>query len=331
MTMVAMLGRRKKVPEVVGIHVGRSALTVVRTGLGPDRVELRQLFHAPLPRAFAAWPTETARSVLQEARKAVNLKVDTVRLTLCGDLAPAHFFMLPSSPDRGELDKTIKQQLADKWGQQAGELVSRHVTLETRGDRSRVCCISIPLERLRLILASLAEIGCLVDSVESECVTVSNLVGGRSDNGSPIGVLNLSPAWGEIHVVRRDRIALSRSICRADDKGNGSGAEDALDWTAPPPGGEASVAHGALGHLCVEANKTLDYFELELMAPAVRRVFLIGEAANTPQLADTLSDQLDLTVEAFESGESLEDRTGAYAPTLHSLAVAAATGEGRAL
>ncbi len=324
-----MFGREKKAHDVIGIHVGRTSLTIARIVKPSGPVEVRQLFRTALPRALSAWPMDLVRAALVEARKQVTMKAERIHLTLPSDLAPSYFFVVPSL--KGEqLDNAVKLQLENKWGNQCGELSYQFQMLEKRGEQYRMFAASMPLERLRLVVSSFAEINCPIDLVEVEGVSVSNLVSALVSGNSPVAVLHLCSSWGEIHVLRRDRVALSRPITRLEsDSGRPEGG-DAPPAQAEPKPDDPAAALGSsyLERICREANKTLDYFEIELLSPAVERLFLIGEAASAPGLADLLARQLELKVEILDTGDAVSDSTGHYEPTRHGLAVAVAAGEG---
>ena len=323
-----MFGRRKKIPEVVGIHVGRTTLTFVRVIKHPDRVEIRQLFHTALPRALSAWPADAVRQALLEAKKKINLKADEVRLSLPSDLAPNHFLLVPSTKQE-QLDSAVKLQLEHKLGNQCGQLSYQFQVLEKRGEQYRVFCTSLPTERLRVILASFADINCPVDLVEVESVSVANLVASRITGTSPVAVLHICSDWSEIHVLRRGQVALSRPIPKLENDVDRAGETVPQDSSGELAPGSPAAALGSwyLDRISREANKTLDYFEIELLLPAVERLWLIGEAASLAGLDDILAQQLAVKVEVLGPGGSIDDATKQYDPVRHSLAVAAAVGE----
>jgi Tfp pilus assembly PilM family ATPase len=329
------LGRKKKNPEPLGIHVGRTRLTIVRVAENDDGVtEILELFSRELNRDEAGWPVELIRSTLADARREVNLKAKDARMTVASDLAPSHFLVLPVM--KGEkLSNAVKLQLQNKWGNDGSDLSFQYQPLEKRGDRCRVFAPSIPTERLRLLLGSFAEVNCPIDSMEVEGVSLANLMvrTGLLD-GAPISAIQVEPAWGEIYLFRRKQVVLSRPIPKQEGDFTSSGEHAAVD--ADPeenqPGGSETadpadrLGSVYLGRVAREANKTLDYFEIELLSPPVERLFLIGEAADTPGLAEFLAGHLELAVEALGDSDHIHDTTGAYEPALHALAVAAAAG-----
>lgn len=321
-----MFRRKKKDPEAVGIHVGRSSLTLVRVVKHRDQAEVRQLFHVPLPRGLSLWPVDAVRVALAEAKRQVGAKVDEVRLTLPDDLAPSYFLMMPSL-NGSELDSAIKFQLEGLWGNQAGELRYQSHVLEKRGDRCRVFCASIPMERLRLIIESFSEARFPIDAVEVEGVSAANLAS-RVYHTAPIAVLNICPDCAAIHVIHRNRIAVSRPIPRLEAASEGTDGSPANEpEPAPAERQQGAVGGPYLDRIVRESNKTLDYFEVELLSPPVKRMLLIGESASAPGLAEALSQRLEVTAEVPDLSESIADSTGEYDPARHSLAVAAAVGE----
>jgi Tfp pilus assembly PilM family ATPase len=84
-----------------------------------------------------------------------------------------------------------------------------------------------------------------------------------------------------------------------------------------------------VAQIVAEANKSLDYFEIERLADAVERVLLLGENARQPALIETLERDLELpvsplTLDAADGGRRQTDATGRFDWAHHSLALAAA-------
>ena len=324
-----LLPRKKTTPETVGIHIGRDMLTIVRVAKLPAKTEVRQLYREPLPRLPTIWPADLVADALRSAKKTMDLKVDEARMTLASDLAPSHFLVMP--PMKGEqLKDAIKLQIQNKSDNAASDLSYQFHVLEKRRERCRVFVPSIPTERLRLILGSFLEVNCQIDSIEVEGVSFANLLAhAQFSENAPIAVLLIGRTWGEIFIFRRGKIVLSRPVSKSDaDAGSTDGVTSAgaaaveLDLDGDNEGMDATH----LGHLVRETNKTLDYFEIELLAPAVERLFVAGEGSDAPGLAGFLHEQLELHVSALDSGDGIEDTTGEYEPAIHGLAVAAAMG-----
>jgi len=327
-----LLSRKSKTPEALGIHISRDALTVARVARFSDHTKVLQLFSDSLPRDPGGWPVERVREKLAAARKSIGFKIEKARVTLPSDLAPTHFFMVPIM--KGEqLRNALKIQIENKWGNAAADLRYEFVTLEKRGERCRVFAPSIPMERLRLILESFAAVNCPLDVVEVEGVSVANLAAycGLAD-GAPVGVLQLAPQWAEIYILRRRKTVLSRAIMKLEDDPNRPEDEGPPSDSDEADGGAHAtpdVASSYLGRVAREANKTLDYFEIELLLPAVERLILLGGTAEAPGLSAFLEKELELQVDVLDTGSRIQDKTGEYEPARHGLAVAAALGEQR--
>ncbi len=322
--------RKDVIPEALGIHVGREAVTIVRVAKLPGRIEIKAVYSEPMSRLPGVWPADVVAETLRAARKSVDLRAPDARITLASDLAPTHFLVLP--PMKGEqLRDAIKLQLQNEGGDNAADLSYQVQVLEKRRERCRILVPSIPTERLRSILGSFLETNCHLDSMEVEGVSFANLLAHAqvSDN-APVAVLLIGSNWGEIFIFRRNKIVLSRPISKLEaDSGSAaeagvthSGADDIPDLGDT----DGPLDPTTLGHLVREANKTLDYYEIELLSPAVERLYVAGEAADTPELLRFLGEQLELHAVALDSGERVEDTTGEYEPTRHGLAVAAAIG-----
>jgi len=325
-----MLHRSKKSQQVLGIHVSRSALTLARVLRHPDALEITQLFHEPLPRDPGTWPADRVGAVLRLAKRSVNMNAEQAHITLASDLAPNHFFTMPAmKPD--QMANAVKLQLENKWGSAGSELCFEFKAFEKRGERCRVFAPSIPLETLHQILASFLAVKCRIDLLEVEAVSVTNLlVHCDLVSSAPVAVLDVGPEASEIHIVRRKRVVLSRSIAKPeneaikiDDDPVAPRKEESVGTPVEGVGLDPNYA----GRLSREANKTLDYFEIELLAPPVERMLLIGEASGSPALVSYLGQELDLTVRPVGAGNRIQDRTGQFEPALHAVAAAAAAGE----
>jgi len=326
-----VIGRRNKAPEVLGIHVGRETLTIARVAKRNGDAELLQLAHEPLTRDPGGWPVELVAEKLRKAKKTVNLRAEEAKITLSSDLAPTCFFVMP--PMKGEqLDEALKLQLHNKWGNSGSELSYDFDIVEKRGERCRIFAPSIPTERLRLILGSFLDVNCMIDWMEVEGVSLANLLVYVGLAGAkPVGALHVGSNWAEIHIVRRKRIVLSRPIDKLEN-------ESSQTDNATQPRAQAG-AHGTeaespgpsssyMGRVAREANKTLDYFEIELLSPAVERLILVGQTADSARLPGFLAEELELEVDTLDTGQRIHDATGQYQPNVHGLAVAAAIGEG---
>lgn len=326
-----MFGRRKDRQEILGVHVGRDALTVVRVVKRPGAAEVTGVFHEPLQRNPSTWPVERVSAALRHARRGLNMRAEEVRMTLASDLAPASFLILPSV--KGEqLANAVKLQLENKRGNTGADLCFEVIVLEKRGERCRVFAPCLPRETLRLILTSFLEVNCPVDTMEVEAVSLTNLlVQCGLTSTDPIAALDVGPGGSEIHIIRRKKIALSRPISRPEADA-AKGEEDGKVASAPAPaenGGNGTGLNAAYSARIVrEANKTLDYFEIELLSPPVTRLLLFGEGAAAPELPPMLARDLELEVGLLETGTTLKDETGQFEPTRHGLAAAAALGEG---
>jgi hypothetical protein len=325
-----LLKRNQEAPEVLGIHVGRNTLTVARIAKRPGVTRLLQLFHADLPRDPGGWPVQLAGEVLKRARRTVNLRCDEAHVTLAGDLAPSQFFLMPSM-GRDQLENALKLKLEEKWGKVAAGLCYEIQTVEKRGDRCRVFAASMLSELLRCVLGSLAEVNCHVDVMEVEPITAANLLAycGLSRN-APIAVLSIAHNWSEIAIVRHKKVVLTRAIPKVEDEDAGIEAD-----AGPRLGGEIlplgddvpPLDPSYLGRVALEANKALDYFEIELLSPAVERLILTGRAARVDRLAPLIGDELQLACGPLDTEGKIEDETGDYDPPRHGLAVGAAIGE----
>ncbi|MFW6157816.1 MAG: hypothetical protein ACOC8E_00490 [Planctomycetota bacterium] len=319
-----LLQRKKSVPRIMGIHVGRQALTLARIVVKDGVIVVRELFRELLPREPGGWPVEKVSTLLRRAKRQISLKSDVTRLTVCSDLAASHYFILP--PLKGEqLDSAVKLKLENKLNNSASEMSYQSATVERHGERCRVFATSIPTQKLRLILGSFLEASCPVDSMEVEGVSVTNLLA-RAElvNGRPIGVMQINPDWSEVYIVVHKKLTLSRPILKLEP------AAAAADDSDPPGSQPKDDPEGPSSHYLArivrEANKTLDYFEIELLSPAVERLLLFGQSALLAELPDYLAQQLELDVSVLGKVGALEDETGEFEPTLHSLAVAAAAG-----
>lgn len=323
-----MFGRRKKAPEVVGIHVGRNTLTIIRVVRNAGEPEVVELFSESLPRDPSGWPVERVGDTLRKAKKVMNLKAEEAKITVSSDLAPSDFLVVP--PMRGEqLENACKLQLESKWADTGSSLCYQFQVLDKRGERCRVFAPSIPTERLRLILASFLEVNCCIDSMEVEGVSLANLMLYCGLAGTtPLGALQVSPNWGEIYIVSRRRLALSRPVTKLEtDVGKlENDAADSVPVDLSAEDGTVTLSSGYLGRIAREANTTLDYFEIELLSPAVDSLVLFGDAAEVAGLPGFLAQELELEVSLLDTGEKIQDSTGQYEPTLHGLAVAAAIG-----
>lgn len=327
-----MLGKKeKKIQESIGIHVGRRSLTIVRIAKPPGQIEIKQLFHTQMARPLSTWPHEIVAEALGKMKHDVNLKIERVNLTLPSDIAPNHFLMVPSVKD-DQLDGVVKLQLANKWSAQEGELSYQFQVLEKRGDRYRMFTASIPLVRLKQILHSFGAVKLPIDLVEVESVSAANLVSYCRTVNATTAILNICPDWAEMTILRRDRVALSRPILKFEHDGaadTNPGTGSTVTTVATPKGEDPNNVLGAwyLDRVGREINKTLDYFEVELLCPRVERLLLIGEAASVAGLDKLLAQRLDIDVEVLDTGRKITDCTNNYDPTLHGLAVAAAAGE----
>ncbi|MFH1730390.1 MAG: hypothetical protein ABIF82_01920 [Planctomycetota bacterium] len=324
-----LLPRKKVTPEALGIHVGRDTLTIVRVAKLPGKIEVRQLSSEPLPRLPTIWPRDLVAEALRAARKTIDLKAEEARITLASDLAPSHFLVMP--PMKGEqLKDALKLQIQNKSDNAASDLSYQFHVLEKRRERCRVFVPSIPTEKLRQILGSFLDVNCQIDLMEVEGVSFANLLAhAQMSENAPIAVLLIGRSWGEIFIFRRGKIVLSRPVSKPDtDAGSTDGATSAgaaaVELDLNDDGGEMDATH--LGHLVRETNKTLDYFEIELLSPAVEHLFVAGKGSDAPGLTGFLQEQLNLHVSALDTGDGIEDTTGEFEPVLHGLAVAAAMG-----
>jgi len=326
-----VIGRRNKIPEALGIHVGRDTLTIARVAKRAGELELLQLVHEPLARDPGGWPVELVGEKLRKARKRINLKAEQAKITLSSDLAPTHFFVMP--PITGDqLDEALKLQLQNKWGNTGSELSYQFQIVEKRGERCRIFAPSIPTERLRLILGSFLDVNCMIDWMEVEGVSLANLFVYSGLAGTkPVGALQVGSNWAEIHILRQKQIVLSRAIGKleSDPSQTDSGTQTRVEAGGPGAEIEApSLSSSYMGRVAREANKTLDYFEIELLSPAVERLILVGETAGSAGLPGFLAEELELEVDVLDTGNRMHDATGMYQANVHGLAVAAAIGEG---
>ena len=326
-----MFGRKKNDPQVIGIHVGRNTLTTARVATEDGVAHVQELFSEPLPRIPAGWPVELVAEKLRLAKRSVNLKAEVARITVASDLAPTYFFVVP--PMKGEqLENALKLQLENKWGNAGSDLSYHFQVIEKRGERCRVFAPSIPTERLRLILSSFLDINCHIDSMEVEGVSLANLMLYCGFAGAaPVAALLVCPNWGEVFILSRKRIALSRAIPKLEtDTAVGEDGPLDVPEAVADADGQGALSPAYLGRIAREANKTLDYFEIELLAPAVTSLYLVGESAETVELPAFLHEELEIQVKVLDTGEKVVDDTGMYEPALHGLAVAAAIGEAKA-
>ncbi len=322
--------QKRKTPEALGIHIGRDSLTIVRVAKLQNRTEIRQLYSEPLPRPPSVWPGDEVAEKLRDAKKSIDLKVQEARITLASDLAPSHFLVMP--PMKGEqLREALKLQVQNEWGGAAPDLSYQFQILEKRRERCRIFVPSIPTDRLRKILASFLDVNCQIDSMEVEGVSFANLLANaQTPENAPVGVLLIGAGWGEVFIFRRNKIALSRAITKSDtdgsstDDGQASEAEPDEEVGAGADGPAPDMGH--LRHVARETNKTLDYFEIELLSPAVERLFVAGDGSDSPDLPAFLQAKLELQASVLDTGDAIEDTTGEYEPARHGLAVAAAIG-----
>ena len=325
--------RKHKAPEALGIPIGRDALTIVRIAKLSNRTVVRQLYSELLPRLPSVWPGDLVAEKLREAKKSVDLKVQEARITLASDLAPSHFLVMP--PMKGEqLREALKLQVQNEWGSAAPDLSYQFQILEKRRERCRIFVPSIPTERLRQILGSFLGVNCRIDSMEVEGVSFANLLANaQTSENAPVGVLLIGASWGEVFIFRRNKIALSRAITKSDTDGgstdDGSASQAEPDEEVGAGAGGPALDMGHLRHVARETNKTLDYFEIELLSPAVEQLFVAGDGSDSPDLPAFLQAKLELRASVLDTGSGIEDATGEYEPARHGLAVAAAMG-GRA-
>ncbi len=314
-----MLGRTKKSPKVLGIHVGHNALTMANVLLKDDVVEVLELFRHSFSREPGGWPAEEVSVLLRKARKKINLKSEVTRLTVSSDLAPSNYFIMPPL-DESQLDNAVRLKLENKLGDSAGEICHQAVISERHGERCRVFACSISAQKQRLILDSFMDSNCPVDAMEVEGVSVTNLmVRAGLDQTYPVAVMQIAPEWSEMYIVARKKLTLSRPILKLGTS-HLTADEDEEPEQADGP------SERYLDRIVREANKTLDYFEIELLSPAVRRLFLLGESADRSELTDFLARRLELEVNVLDTNDAIEDHTGKFEPTVHGLAVAAAAG-----
>jgi len=147
----------------------------------------------------------------------------------------------------------------------------------------------------------------------------------------PVGALQVGSNWAEIHILRQKQIVLSRAIGKleSDPSQTDSGTQTRVEAGGPGAEIEApSLSSSYMGRVAREANKTLDYFEIELLSPAVERLILVGETAGSAGLPGFLAEELELEVDVLDTGNRMHDATGMYQANVHGLAVAAAIGEG---
>ena len=314
--------RRRGETEALGIHVSRSAVTFARVVRQPDTVEVLELFSEALPREAAKWPVPLAARKLRLARRAVNLGAEEAAITVAGDLAPSHFFSMGILPD-DQLGDAVKLQIENKWGSSPPQFSFQYVVLDQRGDRCRVLGVSIPIQTLKMILASFRDVNCKVDSMEIESISMANLlVYCRVARSAPVAVLNIGPFSSEVHIISRKKLALSREITLPERAGDGASVftEDA--------DGEPRLDPACVQAIVREANKTLDYFEIEMLSPPVQRLVLVGKGARDAGLTEALGRELGLKAGPLDTGEYVSDATRRFDPTLHGLAVATALGTG---
>ena len=318
--------RKHKVGETLGIHIGRDTLTIVRIAKLSDRTEVRQLYSEPLPRLPSVWPGDLVAEKLRDAKKSVDFKAQEARITLAGDLAPSHFLVMP--PMKGEqLREAIKLQIQNEWGNAAPDLSYQFQILEKRRERCRIFVPSIPTDRLRQILGSFLDANCQIDSMEVEGVSFANLLANTQvSENAPVGVLLIGASWGEVFIFRRNKIALSRPMTKSDNDGNSTDEGSALETEPDEETAGHALDTGHLRHLIRETNKTLDYFEIELLSPAVERLFVAGDGADSPELPVFLQAKLELKAGVLDTGNGIEDTTGEFEPARHGLAVSAAMG-----
>ncbi|MFO7897811.1 MAG: hypothetical protein R6V58_01995 [Planctomycetota bacterium] len=319
-----LLRRKKNLPKIMGIHVGRQAVTLARVVLKDGVIVLRGLFRESLRREPGGWPVEKVSALLRRAKREISFKSDITRLTVCSDLAASHYFIVP--PLKGDqLDSAVKLKLENKLNNSASEMSYQSVTVERHGERCRVFATSIPTQKLRLILGSFLEASCPIDSMEVEGVSVTNLLA-RAElaDGRPIGVMQINPEWSEVYIVVHEKLTLSRPILKLEP--GSAAADDSEAGVSEPKDDPKGPSSHYLARIVREANKTLDYFEIELLSPAVERLFLLGQSAVLAELPDYLAQQLELDVSVLDTAGALEDETGEFDPTLHGLAVVAAAG-----
>jgi len=327
----SLLRRRKKHPETVGIHVGRGTMTVARVGSAKGKPCVLKLFSEALPRRPNEWPAKSVAAFVKKAKKAVPLQAASVTLTLASGLVRTSFLDMPCL-GADQLAEAVVIELDDVWRRESDRPISHQFEiLHSYPDRYRVFVASIPIARLRLILTTFADAGCKIDAMEVETVSLANLLSaaGATDS-APLAVLDIGPAWGEIHILKGDKVLLSRSVMKADGEegpaGSPKGTTSDADSTRTAPKG--AVPTTRLPWIVREAGKTLDYFEIELVAQPVERLFLMGESSQDARLPGMLRDDLSLDVELLNCGDALEDRTGDLDLPRHALAVAAALSEG---
>jgi Tfp pilus assembly PilM family ATPase len=145
-----------------------------------------------------------------------------------------------------------------------------------------------------------------------------------------MAVLGITHNWSEISIVRQRKVVLTRSIARVEEEDAGVEADAGPRLGSEPfkLGDEIPDLEPAyLGRVAREANKTLDYFEIELLSPAVERLLLTGRGACVDELAPLVGDELQLNCSPLDTEGKVEDDTGEYDPRLHGLAVGAAIGE----
>jgi len=319
------LSRKRNRTEGVGIHIGTRSLTLVRAVRPPGTPRILQLFSEPLPRQPGEWPVRAVAEKLARARTAVNLSAEIAGMTVSSDLAATDFLDLPKL-DGEQLAEAVRLQLGSRHG--AGAQVSHEfVVLERYRERCRVFAASIPTPTLKVMLDSFLAVRCKVDAVGVDSVSLAALLSRLGLAGvAPVAVLNVGPQWSEIHILKKGKIAFSRPILKPEVEE--AGPAEKRHEPSPARGEEpAGLSASHLTWVAREANKTLDYFEIELLSQAVDRMFLIGEGTQDPALADALRGELQLEVGVLAVDGKVEDETGRFVPALHALALAAALHE----
>ena len=316
--------RKKKDPEVVGIHVGRSSITIVRVVRFPETVQVTRVFREVLNREAAQWPAEAIDQKLDLAKRAVDLRAEEVTVTLSSDLAPSYFLSLPALADE-HLAEAIELQIKNNWGESCPDLSWEYSILEKQGGRCRVFGVGIPSEMVRGILGSFRGANCAVDSMEVDSVSMVNLLAYcRLLGATPNAVLDIGPASAYIHIVNKGRIDLSREIVLQDPSSSSVAASAVL---VTDDSGELRLTPAYVQRVTTEVNKTLDHFEIEMLSQPVERLILIGEGTKDNSLTDVLGQELGLSVGVLETGDRISDATGRFDPALHGPAVAAAVGD----
>jgi Tfp pilus assembly PilM family ATPase len=317
-------GRRKdKEQEALGVHIARDAVTIARVAKLNGSIQVVQLFHQPLPREPGKWPAELAEEKLAMARRAVNLVAEEAAVTVAGDLAPSHFLSMPALDD-DQLADAVKLQIENKWGDSPPQLSWEYAALGKRGERCRVFASSIPLQTLKLILTSFRGVNCKIDVVEVEPVSLANLLHlCRLGNDKPVAALSLGSGCAEIHIVNKRGLALSREITLAENR-----APEPVE--AGDETGRSGLDAASLQTVTHEVNKTLDYFEIEMLSPPVERLVLVGKAADDRGIQDMMEFELGVRIGPLDTELPISDATNRFQPTLHGLAVAAAVNAGDA-